>query len=278
MTLFETAIKCLSTMIVIAFLWVVIRASASGQVDWAAVLAGYVPGRLPDDAAGVTTVMAALGTAVGINMTFVYGYTLIDRGWGREHRELSRWDIVMGLVIPYILVTGLISIAAAGAFYGSDMSIQGKLSPAQAGGRFVEAGMGPVTGRLVFALGVLGMAIGSLVMHMLCCGAAAGAMFNWEPHSRAYRLALLLPTPAVLGVFLWSSMGAYVILPTSAICGFLLPIAYLGWLFLNNNRQYLGEDCPRGGRQLVFNLAMVTCIAMVLASVTYSTSVAMGWI
>ena len=277
-TLFETAIKCLSTMIVIAFLWVVIRASASGQVDWAAVLAGYVPGRLPDDAAGVTTVMAALGTAVGINMTFVYGYTLIDRGWGREHRELSRWDIVMGLVIPYILVTGLISIAAAGAFYGSDMSIQGKLSPAQAGGMFVDAGMGPVTGRLVFALGVLGMAIGSLVMHMLCCGAAAGAMFNWEPHSRAYRLALLLPTPAVLGVFLWSSMGAYVILPTSAICGFLLPIAYLGWLFLNNNRQYLGEDCPRGGRQLVFNLAMVTCIAMVLASVTYSTSVAMGWI
>ncbi|TDG14106.1 hypothetical protein E2F43_11520 [Seongchinamella unica] len=276
--LFENAIKVLSGMIIVAFAWVVIRASLSGQVDWAAVLAGYIPGRLPDDAAGVTTVMAALGTAVGINMTFVYGYTLLDRGWGRAHRELSRWDIVMGLVIPYILVTGLISIAAAGAFYGSDMSIEGKLSPAQAGAMFADAGMGPITGRLIFALGILGMAVGSLVMHMLCCGAAAGAMFGWENHSTPYRLALLLPTPAVLGVFLWSSMGAYVILPTSAICGLLLPIAYLGWLFLNNNREYLGNDCPTGGKRLVFNTAMVVCIVVVLASVVYSTSVAMGWI
>jgi hypothetical protein len=274
---FETAIKLLSTMIILAFAWVVINASLNGQVNWGAVLAGYLPGRLPEDAAGVTTIMAALGTAVGINMTFVYGYTLLERGWGREHRELSRYDIVMGLVIPYVLVTGLISIAAAGAFYGSDMSIQGKLSPAQAGGMFAAAGMGEVTGRLVFAFGVLGMAIGSLVMHMLCCGAAAGAMFNWEPHSRNYRLALLLPTPAVLGVFLWSTMGAYVILPTSAICGFLLPIAYLGWLLLNNSESYLGDDRPRGGRASLYNGAMVLCIVTVLASVSYSTAVALGW-
>ena len=115
-------------------------------------------------------------------------------------------------------------------------------------------------------------------MHMLCCGAAAGAMFDWPAHSLKYRLALLLPTPAVLGVYLWSTMGAYVILPTSAICGFLLPIAYIGWLVLNNKREYLGDDCPSGARSLMYNVAMVTCIVMVLASVSYSTSVAMGWI
>ncbi|MCB1845721.1 MAG: divalent metal cation transporter, partial [Halioglobus sp.] len=130
---FETAIKLLSGMIILAFAWVVVSASANGQIDWSAVLAGYVPRSLPDDAAGVTTIMAALGTAVGINMTFVYGYTLLDRGWGRAHRELSRWDIVLGLVIPYLLVTSLISIAAAGAFYGSDLGLQGKLAPDQAG-------------------------------------------------------------------------------------------------------------------------------------------------
>lgn len=276
-TLFENAIKCLSCMIILAFLWVVASASARGQVDWSAVVAGYIPSGLPRDAGGVTTVMAALGTAVGINMTFVYGYTLLDRGWGREHRELSRYDIVMGLVIPYILVTGLMSIAAAGAFHGSDLDIQGKLSPAQAGAMFADAGMGPVTGRLVFALGVLGMAVGSLVMHMLCCGAVAGAMFGLAPHSRTYKLCLLLPTPAVLGVFLWSTMGAYVILPTSAICGFLLPIAYLGWFFLNNSRNYLGADRPSGGRAVLYNGAMALCILTVLASVSYSTAVAMGW-
>ena len=180
-------------------------------------------------------------------------------------------------MIPYILVTSLISIAAAGAFHGSDLDIAGKLSPAQAGTMFSDAGMGPITGRLVFAVGILGMAVGSLVMHMLCCGAAAGAMFGWEPHSRRYRLALLLPTPAVLGVFLWSTMGAYVVLPTSAICGFLLPIAYLGWLVLNNRRDYLGDDCPRGTRRWLYNAAMLLCILTVLASVTYSTGIKLNW-
>jgi hypothetical protein len=241
-------------------------------------MAGYIPHSLPTDAAGVTTIMAALGTAVGINMTFVYGYTLLQRGWGREHRELARYDIIMGLVIPYVLVTGLISIAAAGAFYGSGLTIEGKISPTEAGHMFTAAGMGPLTGRLVFAFGILGMAVGSLVMHMLCCGAAASAMFGWKLNSRNYRLALLLPTPAVLGVFLWSSMGSYVVLPTSAICGLLLPVAYLGWFVLNNRRDYLGKDCPAGNKAMLYNGAMLLCIVTVLTSVCYSTAVALDFI
>jgi Mn2+/Fe2+ NRAMP family transporter len=275
--LFGTAIKFLSGMIVLAFFWLVIKAHAAGQIDWGAVMAGYIPRSLPSDSDGVTTIMAALGSALGINATFIYGYTLLDRDWGPAHRELSRYDIVMGLVIPYVIVTALISIAAAGAFYGSDMSIQGKLGPDQAGAMFSDVGLGPVTGRLIFGFGILGMAVGSLVMHMLCCGAAAGAMFGLKPHSRKYRLALLLPTPAVLGVFLWSTMGAYVILPVSAITGVLLPIAYLGWFFLNNNRSYLGGDCPTGGKRLIYNAAMLLCIVTVLASVIYSTGIKLNW-
>ena len=275
-TIFENGIKLLSSMIVLSFAWVVVSASINGQVDWGAVLAGYIPRSLPADDAGVTTIMAALGTAVGINMTFVYGYTLLHRNWGRAHRELSRYDIVLGLVIPYILVTSLMSIAAAGAFYGSELGIVGKLSPGQAGNMFAQAGLGVVTGKLIFAFGVLGMAVGSLVMHMLCCGAAAAEMFGWSHDSRNYRLALLLPTPAVLGVFVWSTMGAYVVLPTSAICGLLLPIAYIGWLVLNNRSDYLGADRPTGNKALLYNGAMVLCIVGVLASVIFSTLVKLG--
>jgi hypothetical protein len=72
-------------------------------------------------------------------------------------------------------------------------------------------------------------------------------------------------------------MGAYVILPTSAISGFLLPIAYLGWLLLNNRKDFMGEDRPQGGRAWIINAAMVVCIVTVLSSVVFSTSVAMGW-
>ena len=115
-----------------------------------------------------------------------------------------------------------------------------------------------------------------MVMHMLTCGAAAMEMFALEEDSLQYRLACLLPTPAVLGVFLWSSMGPYVILPTSAICGVLLPIAYVGWLLLNNREQYLGADMPRGGTAMLYNGAMTICIAAVVASVVYSLLVAFG--
>ena len=230
-----------------------------------------------DDGFGVTTLMAALGTAVGINMTFVYGYTLLHRGWGRSERTLSRYDSVLGLVLPYLLVTTLISLAAAGSLHGGEGTVASRLSPQQAGAMFAAAGLGDVAGRLVFPLGVLGMAVGSLVMHMLTCGAAAREMFGFADDSLAYRLCCLLPTPAVLGVFLWTAMGPYVILPTSAICGFLLPIAYVGWLVLNNRSDYLGDAMPAGPRRQLYNGAMVLCIVTVLASVTYSTAVGLGW-
>ncbi len=276
--LFENGIKVLSGLVIVSFAWVVLQAAFADQINWRAMLWGLVPHSLPDDAFGVTTLMAALGTAVGINMTFVYGYTLLNRGWGRDDRTLSRYDIVLGLVIPYLLVTTLISLAAAGSLYGSEDSVQSRLSPAQAGAMFAAAGLGDLAGRLIFPLGVLGMAVGSLLMHMLTCGAAAKEMFGFADDSLAYRLSCLLPTPAVLGVFVWTTMGPYVILPTSAICGFLLPIAYIGWLVLNNREGYLGSDMPLGSRRMMYNAAMVLCIVTVLASVTYSTLVGLGLI
>lgn len=274
--LFEHGIKVLSGLVIVSFIWVVVQTSLAGNVAWSQVVWGFVPHSLPSDAAGVTTMMAALGTAVGINMTFVFGYTLLRRGWDRSHRQLARYDIVIGLVVPYLLVTSLISIAAAATLYGSELSVQGKLSPAQAGAMFAASGLGDFVGRLIFPLGVLGMAVGSLVMHMLTCGAVAKELFGFADDSTAYRLACLAPTPAVLGVFVWTSMGPYVILPTSAICGVLLPIAYVGWLLLNNRQDYLGEDMPRGLQALRFNTAMVLCIALVVASVGYSTLVGVG--
>ncbi|WP_371193795.1 hypothetical protein [Glaciecola sp. SC05] len=268
--IFETGIKVLSALVIVAFLWVVVSASLKGKVDWGAVLTGYIPSSLPDDAQGVTILMAALGSAVGINMTFIYGFTLLHKKWTPAHVTLSRYDIGVGLVVPYILVTGLISIAAAGAFFDSGSDIQGRVSATEAGTMFMSAGLGELTSRLIFAFGILGMAVGSLVMHMLCCGSAAAAMFKWKEGSLKYKLALLAPTPAVLGIFFWASMGPYVVLPTAAICGFLLPVAYIGWAILHNRPNYLGSAMPKGLKRHLFNLAMAVCIVTVFASVSYS--------
>ena len=47
-------------------------------------------------------------------------------------------------------------------------------------------------------------------------------------------------------------------------------------LVLNNRCTYLGADKPAGNRSLLYNGAMVLCIAVVLASVTFSTLVKLG--
>ena len=70
-------------------------------------------------------------------------------------------------------------------------------------------------------------------------------------------------------------MGPCVVLLTSAICGFLLPVAYIGWLVLNNRPRYLGADMPVGSRAIIFNTPWLR-VSMVLASVTYSTAVGLG--
>ena len=157
--LFENGIKLLSLMVVLSFAWVVLSAGMSAGIDWGRVLWGFVPHSLPDDALGATIMMAALGTAVGINMTFVYGYTLLRRGWGREERGLANYDIVLGLVIPYLLVTSLVSIAAATTLFGGEGAIEARLAPAQASSMFAASGMGDFVGRLVFPLGVLGICL-----------------------------------------------------------------------------------------------------------------------
>ena len=52
-----------------------------------------------------------LGAAVGINMTFLYPYSLLAKGWGKEHRKLARWDLGMTRFLPFSVVTSLIIVA-----------------------------------------------------------------------------------------------------------------------------------------------------------------------
>jgi len=77
--LFENGIKWLSIFTVLAFASVVVTASWNGQVDWLRGLRGVVPGSLLSDAEGVMIVMAALGAAVGINMTMGLRYQIFNR-------------------------------------------------------------------------------------------------------------------------------------------------------------------------------------------------------
>jgi manganese transport protein len=240
-----------------------------GARDPGAIAAGFLPSIPGDrgDVAALPVIISGLATAVGVNMTFLYPYTLLARGWTREHRELARTDIAFGMVLPYVFVTALMIIVAAGTL--ADGFTGTKILPVEAA-KTLGGLLGPVWGRVLFDLGLLGMLLTTITLHMVCSGLACAEMFGLRVGSRGYRLATLLPAPGVLGSLFWGSMSVWLAVPTSIIAGCLLPLAYFGFLKLQRSRDYLGADRPTGARLTAWTVALgVATLVPVVFLVVY---------
>jgi len=253
---YERILKYMVWATILCFGMVVLR---TGVSDWGGLLRGFVSFRIPGEQnglAGATVVLSGLSAAVGVNMLFLYPYSLLARGWGREHRRMARFDLYLGMFVPYLLATSLMVIATANTLH-VDGSFQGKsLSPSEAAGILAQA-VGPTIGRVIFNLGVLGMALSSITLQMLCAGFVCVELFGWKVGSWRYHLGTLLPAPGFLGAVFWNEIAVWVAVPTNILCGFLLPIAYVGFILLQKNRDYLKDDMPTGLRGRAWIGAMV---------------------
>jgi len=269
--LYERILKGFVWMIILAFTIVIVRRAMDGGVQWGRLFKGFLPLYIPTDPRGVSIVMAAFSAATGINATFLFPYTLLARGWGKEHRGLSRFDLLTGMLLPFCIATSLMVIATACTIYDPAQFASGStvLSPVKAAAMLQSAGLSMFFSRIVFGLGILGMALSSITMHMLICGFAACEVFGVEPGGWRYRLACLIPAPGMIGVVLWKYIGPWIGIPTSAICGLMLPIAFVAFFILNNSRKYLGDDKPSGAKAVVWNIAMLISIGVAFASIIY---------
>lgn len=263
---FEKFIKTVIWLIILCFGIVVVKKSIDGGIVWGNVFRGFIPS-LPKDTKGVEIMIAGFSAAVGINMTFLFGYSYLARGWGAEHRGLAKFDLITGMLIPYTLATSLMVIVAGCTIYNPDGATN--ISPVQAARMFEASGLPMVFSRLIFGFGIIGMAMNCITLHMLTCGFAACEIFGIEPGGWKYKLACLTPAPGFLGVVLWKHMGPWIAIPTSAVCLLMLPIAYIGFFILNNNKEYLGENKPAGCRAFVWNIAMLFAIAVSVFSGIY---------
>lgn len=219
----------LLVMGVIACFGYVVLASA-GDIPWGEVARGFVP-HLPEPRGGqdpVVLVASGLGAAVGINMVLLYPYSLRARGWGKGHVECARFDLFAGMLVPYTIATSLVLIATATTIPWIEGSgAPQKLEPVLAARAFGEV-LGETSGRLVFDLGLVGMALSTIALHMLASGFAVAEMTGAGPRSLAYRLGTLLPVPGVLGPMIWKQHLLWLAVPTNIVCGLFLPITYLG--------------------------------------------------
>jgi hypothetical protein len=51
-------------------------------------------------------------------------------------------------------------------------------------------------------------------------------------------------------------------MPTSVFCIILLPIAYIAFLLLMNQKAMLGDNMPQGGKRILWNVLMVIATAI----------------
>ncbi len=165
--IFERIITLSVATIVICFFSVVIFLATQGEIDWAKVFKGFIPNlsvlsapspdfmvylnQLGDGAREFWSssivkeqrdvIISASAMAVGINMTFLFPYSMLKKGWDKDFRGLAIFNLCSSLFIPFLLATSCIVIAAASQFHAKpvDGLVDAAWSTSQVQGEIVKS-------------------------------------------------------------------------------------------------------------------------------------------
>jgi len=251
--LYERLLKYMVWGILLALALVVVKTG----VNWGALARGFLVPTLPRDPRGLTVVLGALGATVGINMVFLYPYSLLRRRWSKPHLELAYFDLWTGMFLPFTIATSLLIVATANTLYGTDTEVKGALEVAQ----ILTPIIGLATARAIMGLGLLAMALSTITLHMLASGFIVCEMLGKPLEGWPYRLAMLVPIVGVLGVIYELPFWLGVL--TSSICLLLMPAIYVCFLVLHNSTAYLGADKPTGRRAWLWNAGLGLVIGVI---------------
>jgi Mn2+/Fe2+ NRAMP family transporter len=252
---FERTLKYMLLFMVFSFLLVVIKTG----INWNALFKGYLNFHIPTTKEGITIVLGQLGAAVGVNMTFLYPYLLLARGWGKDHRRLKNFDLGTSMFIPFVLATSFVTIACANTLFLQGTKVQNPVDAAHA----LQPLAGLTIGRLVFSLGILSMCLTTLVIEMLICGFVLSEMFGFKYHGRAYRASTMVANVGIIGAF--TAMPLWLPVLTSSFNLVMMPIAYLCFFILQNKKSYLGEEVNSGFKGTIWNIILALAIVVVTA-------------
>lgn len=343
--IYELVLKIMVAMIVLCFVGVAFKIVVSPEgLAWKEVIAGFIPNpktifepaaafvplldAVPDAARAFWTdrivseqrdvLLAAAATAVGINMTFLFPYTIISRGWGKEFRSFTRFDLATGMLIPFVLATSCVILASANRFHATPKEdllvyVNGEKNLEDLGSPYAKAlsarlaagaespesyrelaadesallaavnempksekviaaslvkrdafdlakALRPLTGEtfgnIIFGMGVLGMTLSTITLLMLISGFVICEMLNLPAEGKAHQLGCLAAATGVLGPFIWSEAAFYLVVPTSVFGLMLLPIAYLSFFLMMNQKSLMKDEMPKGKALLAWNILM----------------------
>ncbi|MDR0871821.1 MAG: divalent metal cation transporter [Planctomycetaceae bacterium] len=277
--IYEWFLRVMMMLVFLTFFLVVVLNFK--KLDWLELGRGFIGyygipsnGNPAEYAKTLTTVLGMIGAAVGINMTFLYPYSLTKKGWGEEHKTLAKWDLGMTMFLPFTIITSLIMVGmtVGGVYTGADavnekISALGAAAALQSGG-FISKEVATV----IFCGGLFGMTCGAISAHMTCCGFTWCEMLGLKQTTWKFRLFALTPGIGIFGVVVqlpfWFPVAA------SAVCLTMLPIAYLLFLIFSNSRKGLGGAVGKGPLHWLFNLILI--VALVFATVAAAIKVKSG--
>jgi hypothetical protein len=117
---------------------------------------------------------------------------------------------------------------------------------------------GETISQKIFGIGVLGMALSTIIILMLMNGIAFQELFNAQGNKTIYFIGCAVSGfSGGAGPFFWKGAAPYLAVPTSVIGGALIPIAYFTFLLLMNSRKVLGDKLPRGNSRIIWNTLMI---------------------
>ncbi|MCP4712098.1 MAG: divalent metal cation transporter [Planctomycetes bacterium] len=144
--------------------------------------------------------------------------------------------------------------------------------------------LAPLTGQkfsqYVFGIGVVGMAVSSIIILMLINGFVVCEILGTESKGWTYRLGFLAPCIGIIGPFIWTGGKAqfWLAVPTSVFGMMLLPIAYFTFYLLMNQKSLLGEHLPTGLKRWFWNTLMALAAALAAFGSIWSVWSKTKWI
>ncbi len=350
---FDLILKVMVGLIVVSFFGVVVKMTLTGELNWGEILPGFAPdlSMLFQPAqvyeqfltqtgefssfwenkivgAQRDVMIAAAASAVGINMTFFMPFVLLRRKWGREHRGLAKFDLWTALLIPYVVATSCVVIAAGSQFNGKPESAYSDfenkiLHPNLEKGfhslttaRIItEIGAGEydalapiqqeqlltdlpeadkqlaamlvkrdsfnlaaslegllgsrVYSHWVFGIGVVGMALSTIIILMTINGHAVCEVLGKPHQGPPFLMGAFVAGIGVLGPFVWSDAAFWLAVPTSIIGFTLIPLAYLSFFLLINNKRVLGRERPEGKARWLWNAFLLLALGIMGSAAFY---------
>jgi Mn2+/Fe2+ NRAMP family transporter len=122
--------------------------------------------------------------------------------------------------------------------------------------------LGKGVSKYIFGLGVVAMTLNAATMLMLINGLCLCEMLGKPAKGVTQVIGSLIPAVGVLGAFFWNDAKMWLAVPTSVFCAALLPIAYIAFFLLMNQKKFMGDDMPSGLSRMVWNVLMTLSVLL----------------